>query len=46
MVKRVYKIQDHYAIGVFDGDELLKGASPKYFKTKMGAERALKKLLS
>jgi hypothetical protein len=45
-MKKVYQIdKDLYSIGVFDGDELLKGNSPKYFKTEKGALKALKRIL-
>jgi len=43
---KVYKLDKKcFSIGVFDGDELQKGSSPRYYKTKKGAERALKKRL-
>lgn len=30
-----------WSFGVFEGDRLLAGASPKYYKTKKGAQRGL-----
>ena len=43
MVKRIYKIGELFSVGVFNNGELLAGSSPKYYKTRKGAERALKR---
>jgi len=49
MAKKIYSIRTTagkvYAIGVFSNGEMLKGTSPNYYKTKKGAERALKQLM-
>lgn len=46
-MKKIYGINTtagkRYAIGVFDKGKMLSGGSPKYYKTKKGAEKALKK---
>lgn len=43
MPKKVYKIGKEYAVGVFVDGELQRGLTPRYYKTKAGAERALKR---
>jgi len=44
---KIFKIQTtsgtRYGIGLFEGSEMLKGIGTTYYKTKSGAERALKK---
>lgn len=43
---KVYKVgKKNYSIGVFNNGEMLKGSSPRYYKTRKGAEKALKKRL-
>ena len=46
MARKVYKLDKNtWSIGVFSNGEMLKGSSPRYYKTEKGANRALKKLL-
>jgi len=45
MGRKVYKVGEKYSVGLFDDNgEMLKGSSPKYFKTKKGAEKYLDRL--
>ncbi len=49
MVKKVYSINTtagpRYAIGTFNGDELLAGSSKKYYKKLSAAQKALDDLV-
>lgn len=49
MAKKIYKIGttagERFAIGSFEGDELLAGATPHYYKTLKAAEKHLKENL-
>lgn len=41
---KVYEIsEDCFSFGVFYNGELLAGSTPKYYKTRAGAERAMKR---
>lgn len=44
MPLKVYSVgKGSFSVGVYHEGELLKAASPKYYKTREAAERALKK---
>jgi len=48
MVLKIYNVgKNAWAIGVYDKTtgEWLRGGSPRYYRTKKGAQRALKKRL-
>jgi hypothetical protein len=48
-LKKVYEINTtvgkRYCIGVFDKGELLRGSSPKYYKSRNRAEKILSKMM-
>lgn len=45
MPRQVYKVGDNsWSVGSFHDGVLLAGSSPKYYKTKKGAERALARM--
>ena len=48
MPREIYEIDttdgNRFAIGVFDGDEMLGSTNHGYYKTRQGAQRKLNKL--
>lgn len=46
MPRKVYQLDKNtWSIGVFYNGEMLKGSSPRYYKTRAGADRALARLM-